>query len=142
MEKQRERNIETVKQFINLPERKDIPTLVDLFAQDGIQFNYFQQGMLPPEIRGKAALREFWMPIPDKFSEMHFTIDTIFPMLDPGFVAVKFRGFAKLKASRGNYNNEYFAVFRFDEKGQVKEYHEYSNPIITAKAFDMVDKIL
>ncbi len=142
MEKPRERNIETVKQFINLPERKDIPALVDLFAEDGIQFNYFQQGMLPPEIRGKAALKEFWMPVPDKFSEMHFTIDTIFPMLDPGLVAVKFRGFAKLKDNQGNYNNEYFAVFRFNEKGQVKEYHEYSNPIITAKAFNMLDKIL
>lgn len=142
MEKLRERNIETVKRFINLPERKDIHTLVDLFAEDGIQFNYFQQGMLPSEIRGKAALKEFWTPIPSKFSEMHFTIDTIFPMLDPNFVAVKFLGFAKLRDNQSSYNNEYFAVFQFNEQGQVKEYHEYSNPIITAKAFNMLDKIL
>lgn len=142
MEKPRERNIETVRRFINLPEKKDITALVDLFSDDGIQFNYFQQGMLPPEIRGKSALKEFWAPIPGKFSEMHFSIDTIFPMLDPGFVAVKFRGFAKLKDNQGHYNNEYFAVFRFNEEGQVKEYHEYSNPIVTAKAFNMLDKIL
>jgi ketosteroid isomerase-like protein len=134
-------NIETVRRFINLIEEKNIPEMLKLFADDGVQYNYFQDGMLPPEIRGKRALQEFWNPIPDRFSELHFPIEAIYPMADPLKLIVKYRGQTKLKKG-GNYNNEYFALFVFDNAGKIKEYHEYSNPVITAKSFNMTDKIL
>jgi ketosteroid isomerase-like protein len=54
---------------------------------------------------------------------------------------MKYRGLAKLKDGSGEYNNEYFALFLFDEDGKIREYHEYSNPVVTAKAFKMVDKL-
>ncbi len=98
--------------------------------------------MIPAEIRGKAALQKFWTPIPERFAEMYFPIENIYPMLDPEISAVKYKGYTKLKDSGKNYNNEYFALFFFNEEGKIKEYHEYSNPVITAKSFDMVDKIL
>ncbi len=142
MDKERKRNIETVYNFNRSIENKDIPGLIDLFAEDGIQYNYFQGRLMPPEIKGKKSLKEFWKPVPARFAEMKFPIETIFPMLDPDLVAVKFRGFAKLKDNKGEYNNEYFAIFRFDSEGKIKEYHEYSNPVVAAKAFNMVDKIL
>ena len=142
METTREKNIAAIKLFISFIEQKNIPAFLDLFADDAVQYNYFQCGMLPPEIRGKEALKEFWTPIPEKFSEMHFPIETIYPMLDPKFTAVKYHGNAKLKDSKTNYDNEYFALFFFSEDGKIKEYHEYSNPVITAKSFNMVDKIL
>jgi ketosteroid isomerase-like protein len=137
----RKQNIRTVKQFINLVENRDIPSFIDLFSDDGMQFNYFQANMLPPEIKGKEALRKFWMPIPDRFSQMRFSIEAIYPMLNPELIAIKYRGYTKLKDSGKDYNNEYFALFFFNEEGKIKEYHEYSNPIITAKSFDMLDKI-
>jgi ketosteroid isomerase-like protein len=138
----REKNIATIRLFTSLIEQKDIQAFLDLFSNDGVQFNYFQCGMLPPVIRGKAALKEFWTPVPEKFSEMQFPIDAIYPMLDPTLYAVKYHGHTKFKDSEKHYDNEYFALFVFTEDGKIKEYHEYSNPVITAKSFDMVDKIL
>ena len=138
----REKNIATIRLFVNLIERRDIKAFLDLFANDGVQYNYFQCGMLPPVIRGKAALTEFWTPIPEKFAEMHFPIETIYPMLDQTLYGVKYRGYTKFKDSEKHYDNEYFALFFFNEDGKIKEYHEYSNPVITARSFGMVDKIL
>jgi ketosteroid isomerase-like protein len=138
---QQQRNAETTRRFIQLVEKNDIPAFLNLWAEDGVQFNYFQMDMLPPEIRGKKALREFWEPIPGRFSSMHFPIEAIFPMLDPQMVAVKYRGFTQLKESGADYNNEYFAIFVFNKDGKIKEYHEYSNPVITAISFQMTDKI-
>jgi ketosteroid isomerase-like protein len=79
---------------------------------------------------------------PGKFSELKFPIEKFYPMQDPAITAVKYRGQTTLKDSGNHYNNEYFALFVFDEDGKIKEYHEYSNPIITAKSFNMVDKVL
>lgn len=138
----KEKNTETIKLFIDHIEQRNIPGFLDLFADDGVQFNYFQCGMIPAEIRGKAALQKFWTPIPERFADMHFPIETIYPMLDPKISAVKYRGHTKLKESGKHYDNEYFALFFFNEDGKIKEYHEYSNPVITARSFDMVDKIL
>jgi ketosteroid isomerase-like protein len=142
LEATREKNTESVRLFMKHIEESDIRSFLDLFAEDGVQFNYFQCGMLPPEIRGKEGLRKFWSPIPGRFSEMSFPIDAIYPMADPGMIAVKYHGNTRLRDSKKSYNNEYFALFVFDEEGKIKEYHEYSNPVITAKSFDMVDKII
>jgi uncharacterized protein len=57
-------NTTTIKQFIKLIEQRNIPAFLDLWSDDGIQFNYFQCGMIPSEISGKAALKEFWTAIP------------------------------------------------------------------------------
>ena len=138
----REKNIETIRLFVSLIEQRDIPAFLNLFTNDGVQFNYFQSGMIPAEIRGKDELRKFWAPIPEKFSEMNFVVEAIYPMLDPGGAVVKYHGHTTLKASGKHYNNEYLALFFFDEDGKIKEYHEYSNPVVTARSFDMVDKIV
>jgi ketosteroid isomerase-like protein len=135
-------NTSTIKQFIKLIEQRNIPAFLDLWSDEGVQFNYFQCGMIPSEIRGKAALKEFWTAIPGKFSELKFPIENIYPMQDPAITAVKYRGQTILKDSGKPYNNEYFALFVFDEDGKIKEYHEYSNPIITARSFGLVDKVL
>jgi uncharacterized protein len=138
----REKNEATIRLFTSYIEQRNIPAFLDLFADDGVQYNYFHDGMLPAEVRGKEALKAFWTPIPDKFIELHFPIETIYPMLDPACNVVKYRGYTTLKESNNHYNNEYLALFFFNEEGKIKEYHEYSNPVITAKAFNLVDKVL
>lgn len=142
MEPIREKNEATIRLFTSYIEQRNIPAFLELFAEDGIQYNYYQDGLLPAEVRGKDALTAFWMPIPEKFSELHFPIETIYPMLDPSCSVVKYRGHTTLKGTGNHYNNEYLALFFFTDDGKIKEYHEYSNPVITAKAFDMIDKLL
>jgi ketosteroid isomerase-like protein len=142
METIREKNTATIRLFITYIEENNIPAFLDLFSDDGVQFNYFQSGLLPAEIRGKAALKEFWSPIPGKFADRRFPIESIYPMLDPAMISVKYRGYTTLKETGAHYNNEYLALFFFSEEGTIKEYHEYSNPVITAKSFKMIDELL
>lgn len=142
METIREKNEAAIRLFIRFIEERNVPAFLDLFAQDGVQYNYFQHGLIPAEIRGKDALTAFWTPVPGRFSDMHFIIETIYPMLDPHLSAVKYRGYTTLKGSDKHYNNEYFALFFFTGEGKIKEYHEYSDPVITAKAFDKTGTIL
>ncbi len=39
-----QKNVETVKRFIQLVERRDIPAFLDLFAEDGMQYNISRRG--------------------------------------------------------------------------------------------------
>ncbi len=63
------------------------------------------------------------------------------PFEDPSKVAVKLSGKLKFKNNSGTYENVYLFLFNFDENGKILETHEYYNPIIAARAFDLMDKI-
>lgn len=58
---------------------------------------------------------------------------TLFATEDPQFIFVKFRGEIEITAG-GRYENDYLGTFRL-ENGKIKEYTEYFNPIVMAKAF-------
>ena len=63
------------------------------------------------------------------------------PFEDPNRVAVKLTGKLHLKNGSGTYENDYFAIFSFDEQGKILEWIEYYNPITAAKAFGLMDKL-
>src|SRR5688572_32084734 len=111
-----QKNESIIRLFISYIEQRNIPAFLDLFADDGVQYNYFHDGLLPAEVRGKEALKAFWTPIPDKFIELHFPIETIYPMLDAACSVMKYRVYTTLKGSNNHYNNEYLALFFFNEE--------------------------
>ena len=39
------------------------------------------------------------------------------------------------------YENGYLAIFTFDEQGKIVKWIEYYNPIVSAKAFGLMNKI-
>ena len=137
----RERNVETVKTFLRLLEEEKIGDYLELYADNGKQVNPYGSGIVPPEVSGKAALREFWEPVPGRFDGMEFPIKAIHPMQDPNKVLVHFDGRIKLKGDAGFYNNEYFALFTFNEDGKILEYVEIFNPLTIVRAFGLKDQI-
>jgi ketosteroid isomerase-like protein len=63
------------------------------------------------------------------------------PLEDPNRVAVKLTGKHLLKNGGGLYENDYLAIFTFDEQGRIVEWIEYYNPITSAKAFGLMNKL-
>ena len=137
----RERNIETVRNFVNLFEQRKILEVSELFAEEGKIIHPYHSGIVPFEIVGKKNIYDFWKNTSDNFDEIKFPIDEIMPFEDPNKVAVKLSGKLKFKNKSGTYENVYLFLFNFDENSKILETHEYFNPVIAAKAFGLMDKL-
>ncbi len=137
----KERNIQTVKNFINLFEQKKFLEVSELFSEDGKVILPYHSGLFPYETVGKKNIYDSWKNISENFTELKFPIDEIMPFEDLKRVAVKLSSKLKLKNKPGYYENDYLMLFYFDENGKILELHEYYNPINAAKAIGMMDKI-
>lgn len=137
----RERNIETVRNFVNLFEQKKFLEVSELFTEDGKVILPYHSGLFPYETVGKKNIYDSWKNISENFTELKFPIDEIMPLEDLKRVAVKLSSKLKLKNKPGYYENDYLMLFYFDENGKILELHEYYNPVIAAKALDLMGKI-
>jgi ketosteroid isomerase-like protein len=97
--------------------------------------------MFPPETVGQKEIYKGITEAAANFDDIQFPIDEIMPFLDPNKVAVKFNGKLHFNNGRRSYENDYLAIFSFDEQGKIEEWIEYYNPVTTAKAFGLMDKI-
>lgn len=136
-----ERNKDNVRTFFRLLEEEDIPAFVDLFAENGRQVNPLGGGVFPEEVAGHDALMEFWEPVPERFDGMRFPLDTLLATEDPNVVFANYEGHINLKDGAGTYNNTYFATFRFDDDGKIVHYVEVFDPVVAARAFNLMDQI-
>ncbi len=137
----RERNLQNVQNFLRFLEEERIEDFLQLFAEDGVQRNLYASGLLPAEVAGKQALREFWEPVPGRFDGMRFPIKEIVPMHDPNRVLVRFSGRITLKGGAGEYKNEYIGLFRFNRAGLIADYVEVFNPLEIVRSFGLKDQI-
>ena len=137
----REKNIESVREFVSLFEQKNMLGVSELFADNGKIVFPYHSGLFPPETIGKDNIYEGYKTAAENFTEVEFPIEEIMPFEDPNIVAVKFFGRLKLKNGPGYYDNDYLFIFYFDENGKITEAHEYFNPINSAKGFGLMDKI-
>ena len=135
------RNKETVKTFFSLLEQENIPSFIDLFAENGKQTNPYASGLFPEGAEGKEALTSYWTPVPTLFDGMEFPIEQLLATEDPKVVFVKYTGKIKLKNNAGFYENNYYSTFTFDENGKIIEYVEIFNPIAAARGFGLLDQI-
>ena len=62
-------------------------------------------------------------------------------MEDLKIVFVDFKGHVRLKDGAGLYANDYYAIFKFNDKSEIVEYVEIFNPIVAAKGFGLLDQI-
>lgn len=136
-----QRNKQTVINFFKTLEDKDIPALIDLFAEDGVQINPYNGGVFPAGATGKKALLEYWTPVPDNFGDWRFPIDELLATEDPNIVFVRYRGEIKLNNNAGLYKNKYYSTFRFNNAGKITEYVEIFDPIIAARGFGLLDQL-
>ena len=56
--RQKEYYIQVAKDFLRLLEEKNIPALIDLWANDGINYYPYNSGMSPEKIAGKQSIYE------------------------------------------------------------------------------------
>lgn len=137
----REKNIDTVKNFIDLFEQKKFSEITELFVTDGELFLPYHSGLFPSKTVGKKNIYDNWKNTAKNFDELKFPIDEIIQNDDSNIVIVKLSSKLKFKNKAGFYENDYLMLFYFDENGKILELHEYFNPIIAAKAIGLMDKI-
>lgn len=135
------RNKATVRQFFELLESEQIPELVDLFAETGVQVNPYTGGVFPEGASGKEALLAYWAPVPDNFDGMRFPISELLATEDPSIGFVRYRGELRLKNDAGIYENNYYSTFRFTPDGKIAEYVEIFDPVVAAKGFGLLDQL-
>lgn len=136
-----ERNKATVRMFFDLLENENIADFVDLFADNGVQINPYTGGVFPSGAEGKAALLEYWTPIPNRFDGVRFPVAELLATENPNIVFVQYNGELVLADDAGVYRNGYYSTFRFNSGGKITEYTEIFDPIVAARAFGLLDQI-
>ena len=136
-----ERNKQSVLNFLMAIENKNVDDIADLFSEDGVHINPYASGIFPEGTKGKDGVRDYWEPVFPNFEKLEFPVDEIYAMEDPTMIFIKFKGKIKLLNDSGYYDNDYYATFKFNEKGEIIEYVEIFNPIVAARGFELLDKI-
>jgi ketosteroid isomerase-like protein len=127
-------NKKVVDNFFVALETENFGMLKEVFAPDGRQLNPYVPEGFPKSFDGAEAIYKQYSTLPQNFSKMRFP-RTIYGTDDPDFFFVVFKGEIDIRAG-GKYENDYLGTFRLEE-GCIKEYTEYFNPIVMAKAFNI-----
>jgi ketosteroid isomerase-like protein len=84
--------------------------------------------------RGKDQMRAMLAAVEDRFSEIFYGVEEIYPTLDPDLVIAEVRGNHQVKDSPNRYQNHYIMFARFDTDGLVYDWREFSDPNEYARA--------
>ncbi|MFW9787765.1 MAG: SRPBCC domain-containing protein [Candidatus Thorarchaeota archaeon] len=134
-------NVETVRNFVKILEKRRFDEFVELFAEDAKWIHPYSSGLFPAETVGQNEILRAIQKAASNFEEIRFPIEEIIPLENPNRVIMRHTGKLTLLNGKGLYENDYLAIFTFDERGKITEWMEYYNPIIAAKAFGLMDKI-
>jgi ketosteroid isomerase-like protein len=128
------RNKQVVDNFFVALKTENFAMLKEVFAPDGRQLNPYVPEGFPKSFDGAEAIYKQYSSLPQNFGKMRFP-RTIYGTDDPDFLFVVFKGDIDIKAG-GKYQNDYLGTFRL-ERGRIKEYTEYFNPLVMARAFNI-----
>ncbi|MCT4613735.1 MAG: nuclear transport factor 2 family protein [Marinifilaceae bacterium] len=135
------KNKESVYTFYKAIENNNVDKIVSLFSENAEHFNPYHSDILPKGAKGRKEIRDYWTPILKDFEAVKMSVEDIYAMEDPNIVFVKAHGTVKMKSGL-DYNNDYFKVFKFNDKGEIETYYEVFNPIVALKSFDLVNKLV
>jgi ketosteroid isomerase-like protein len=127
-------NVGAVRTFLDLLERGDIDTWLDLWAEDAEQYYPFGTEMFPHHIVGRAAIHERWRDMPAMFTSLRFPVRETW--VDGDTVVTRFDGECVLRDGT-TYANHYLGIFKFDAAGRIREYWEYFDPIVAGVGFGL-----
>ncbi|MFW9793785.1 MAG: SRPBCC domain-containing protein [Candidatus Thorarchaeota archaeon] len=135
------RNVETVRNFVRFLEQRRFVDFAELFSENAKWVHPYSSGLFPAELIGQSEILQGIQEAASNFDDIRFPIEEIVLLEDPSRVLMKHTGKLKISNGKGFYENDYLALFSFDEGGKITEWIEYYNPIIAAKAFGLMDKI-
>lgn len=130
-----ERNLASVKSFLDHLEAMDFDAWAELFADVAVQENPYAPTNFPGRFVGKDVLHAHYASMKITYASMRFCDRTFHPGSDPDEIVAEFRGDIRLANSERKYDNRYCCVFRFDAVGKIVLYREYFNPQILIDAF-------
>lgn len=126
-----EQYAQVVKDFLHFLEEKNIPALIDLWADDGINSYPYSSGMFPEKVVGKQAISETWKRVPEGFEQFSFLIQDLYVDVTKRAAIVRCDTHNILKGGAERSDNTYVCIFVFNDESKIKEYYEYFNPILT-----------
>jgi ketosteroid isomerase-like protein len=111
----------------------DIPSAVELLADDAVLEMPLAPPGLPDRFEGKAAIGAF-LAGSQVFSKLDFHDVEVHTTSDPELAIVEFRSTGTFDATGRDYANRY-ALFIRARAGRIVLYREYFNPLALAGAF-------
>lgn len=111
----------------------DIPSAIELLADDAVLEMPLVPPGLPDRIEGKAAIGAF-LDGSQVFSKLDFHDVDVHATSDPELAVVEFRSTGTFDATGLDYANRYALVIRA-RAGRIVLYREYFNPLALAGAF-------
>jgi ketosteroid isomerase-like protein len=130
----RQRNEQTVRDFLRLLAEKDMDAWANLWAKDAVQEMPFSPAGFPTKVVGRDALLEHYSGLPEAYGAMAFPDLVLYPMLDPNWVLAEYRGEIHVLATARPYNNQYCGLFHLYD-GKIILFREYYNPTVLTEAF-------
>jgi ketosteroid isomerase-like protein len=113
---------------------RDVPAVLDLWADDGVWEFPFAPPGFPPRLEGKEAIRAFQAPAVDGIERLEYHDVEVYE-LTPSETFVEFRTEARL-LSGATYSNRYVARF-VARDGLIAYVREWFDPIVLARAFGL-----
>lgn len=129
------------RDFLDRLTSGDVDGAISNFAADGVAEWPFAFEPIPTRIEGRDAIHAVHAAIPSVYSRVAFHITATYPMSDPEWVAVEYRGDMET-VTGAPYQNTYVSLFRVvDEK--IVLFREHYNPLVLqaalGDAFEMPD---
>jgi ketosteroid isomerase-like protein len=127
-----EQNKQLARRYLELIANGDADAVAEMFTDDGAIIVQ-SRTMLPPEVRGKEAIRGMIGTLPSVFPEtgLRIFVDTLTAEEDR--VAIQAHSEAT-HASGKPYNNRYHFLLLFAD-GKIRESHEYLDSLLLTDVF-------
>ncbi|QJP15016.1 nuclear transport factor 2 family protein [Starkeya sp. ORNL1] len=116
-----------VRSFFELLHRKEIESWGNLWADEGRILIPYPPAGLSTSIDGKAEIVRAFRGLFANFDAFDVELTALYPAADSDAVCVEYQVRARIVGGV-EYANSNIAVFRFDEAGQIRAYHDYFDP--------------
>lgn len=127
-----EKNKQVARSYLELIGKGDVDAVVDLFTDDGAII-VESKTMLPPEVRGKEAIRGLVAMLPQIFPETGLRIIVDDVTAEENRVAIRAHSDAK-HVSGKMYQNRYHFLLYFKD-GKISSSHEYLDSLHLTDVF-------
>lgn len=134
---QRQQTQQTVLDFLQSLERKDMDAFANVWADDAIQDMPYSPEGFPKQLNGKAQLVQHYSGWPNNSGHANFTKGiTFYPMNDPQAVFVEYHGDVDVIPTGRKYIQDYGGLFQV-KNGKITFFREYFNPVPFSYAFGL-----
>jgi ketosteroid isomerase-like protein len=137
---------EKVRRFAQLLEQRNIDEWIELYAEDGANHCPFNSIFgNSPDVIGKQEVLAAWKDFPSLFDSCSLTLHAIYVDEEQRTAIFRMDSHHVWAGGRNEwtgeeyYDNQFICVIRFNETGQILDYQEYYNAIVTGASFGLVE---